>query len=251
MTTPTSELDRLDQAPEAQRGDFVRFAKVDLRADRVAMEPGFQDPAARRVVPFDPATHSPNDAIDALHTTTTPVNPRHQLIERRMFIPSPEFDLLRESLHALGKHLRDLDGAYAQVRWKADRRLGKYTDRQGNERERTAMVVDRLFADVRECQAAADAFYAERRGGGPAGEGATPPPPAPAGATTTDGASADAVERQTLLAFLPALARGKTRAQFFEALAADARFGRHFGPGDPDVLAVLDQLGIPASASGA
>lgn len=251
MTTPTSEFDRFDQAPESQRGELVRFAQIKLRADRVFMEPGIQDPAARRVVTFDPATHNPNEAIDALHVTTTPLNPRYQIIERRMFIPSVEFDMLRESLHVHNLHLRDLDDAYAQVRWTSDRRLGKYTDRNGTERERTAMVVDYIFISIQECQAAADAFYAERRGGTPAA-GTTPPAPPPSaaadpnnGAMGADGwTDTERAERGVLLAFLPAIAKDKDYAGFVAALAADARLSRYFKPTDPDVVEILTRLGL-------
>lgn len=247
MTNPASDFDRLDEAPPYERGELVRFAKTAIRLGKVAFEPGLADPTAKRKVTYDPGVHTPDQAIDALTVTVEPLNPRYQIIEREYLVPGVEWDILRESLRARDLHLRDLDGAYVQARWTTDRRLGKYTDRNGTERDRTALVVDQTFATAQECQAAADAFYAERRGGAPTGATAAPPPAPSTQPATVDQTTADVVERGTLLAFLPALAKGKTRAQFFEAIAADARFRRHFGPTDPDVLAVLERAGVPAA----
>jgi hypothetical protein len=241
MTTPSDPFDRLDQAPTFERGDLVRFARIDLQVDKVAFEPGLQDPTAKRKVRYDPAVHTPDQGIDALTLVVTPVNPRHQIITRQMLAPGVEFDVFRDSVRRLGLPLRDLDGTYAQVRWTADRRLGKYTARDGTERDRTAPVVECIFPTAEECQAAADAFFAGRRGGG-SSEGAAAAAPVPVAAGPDGWTDAQRAERAALLPFLPAIARGKNRAQFLEALAADVRLGRLFRPTDPEVTAIADTL---------
>jgi hypothetical protein len=156
-------------------------------------------------------------------------------------VPGVEFDVLRDSLRPLGLHLRDLDGIFAQVRWTADRRLGKYTARDGVERDRTAMVIERTFATAEECEAAADAFFAGRRGGG-SSEGAAAASPVPVAAGPDGWTDAERAERAALLPFLPAIARGKNRAEFLNTLATDVRLSRLLRPTDPEVTAIADTL---------
>lgn len=252
MTTPTTDLDRLDEIPASQAGELNRFVRTTVHVGRIVLEPGLTNPTAKRRVAYDPDRHTPDQAIDTLDVTATPLNPRFQVIERSMFARSPEFDVFRESVHALNLKLRDLDGAFCHIRFVPDRRLGKYTDRNGNERERTALTIVSTFPTAEACEAAAEAFFAERRGGASAvapEEGATQTPPV-ASAPDPRGADgwtdAERTERATLIAFLPSFAQGAAdRGAVFAKLAPDPRLARYFRPTDADVVAVLDRLGIP------
>lgn len=247
--TPPNELDQIQDAPPAPRGPLNRFGRLDVAVVKRAFEP---DPAGgkMRKVAFDPATHTPDMERAAAVFTITPLEARFQLIEREVLVGSKEFEITKEHLAAENLRLSEINGKYVHVAWEPDEaRLGTHVGRDGQQRPSTALVVKAVFPDEAACCAAADAFFRGGRGGESFEGGASAAPPAVAGPVGADGwTDAERTERSTLLAFLPVIGAGKDYAGFVAALQADARFARYCKPDDPDVVAVLEKLGITAPA---
>ena len=126
-----NDLDRLNDAPAADRGPLNRFGRLDLTTAQRAFEPDAGTGKMRKVS-FDPAVHPADMARDAMLEALTPINPAYPVIEREVLIPSKEFDLTRESLHALQLRLTDINGRYVHVAWEPNEaRLGTHIGRDG------------------------------------------------------------------------------------------------------------------------
>jgi hypothetical protein len=248
---PKDELDRLQDAAPARRGELHRFGAFDVTVLKRAFEP---DPngGKMRKVSFDPLVHTPDMERTAMLFTITPVDPRYPPIEREVLHDSREFGVTREQLAARGLRLSEINGKFVHVAWQPNEaRLGTHVGRDGVRRPSTALVVEEVFGDEDACRRAAEAFF--RRGGDvPSSEGADAPAAPPVATDAAVGADgwtdAERTERATLLAFLPAIAQGKDYAAFVAALGADARLARFFKPGDPDVAAVMAKAGIAPGA---
>lgn len=135
------------------------------------------------------------------------------------------------SIRQLGLSLRDLKGKCVKLTRKPTGE--QYTNKAGETKDRTAIVFLEIYPDRTACQAAADAFFAERGSGN--GNNSTQTQ-----ATATPGqADTSAQERQFAAQSLPLLwdASGKNVQAFLGMLKANPMISKFFDAGSPEVRA--------------
>ncbi len=155
-------------------------------------------------VAFDPNTHSQDQRRTAIDITIYPIPEQNvtYTVSRSMVAESREWaGMVLPSIKALGLSLRELHGRFVHVSTKG---LGStYTNAQGERKERTTLVFDKIFANEADCKQ-------DYLMGGLQQTQSSPAAQAPAG---SNGNGVDK-EKQTAASFLKAVVtnacRGKT-----------------------------------------
>lgn len=159
------------------------------------------------------------------------------LIEQECLHFEPEWiDHTMPSLKQVGVDLRALKGKYCQVRREPTGR--QYQNKQGETRDRTAIVFQQLFGTRDACQAAADAFFAQR------GIGQSAPLNGATGMPQADLPQDLGMppEQQFALNSLPALlkASGNDTAKFVELIRQNPLINKYYPPEHPHVRALIN-----------
>lgn len=165
-----------------------------------------------------------------------PGSPNQHDTVREMLAESREWaEIVKPSLGAVGHNLRSVNGVYVQAELVPTGR--KYTNSRGETKDATTVKFVRVFGSPDECQRAADAFFAARRGSAN-GNGAHS---SGAHATTTPTPSQNDAERETARLFLPALWRlaGNDPVKFDEQLRANQLVARYFTIDSPEAQEVM------------
>ncbi len=178
-------------------------------------------------VPFDPAQHK--QKFTAIDLSIQPLAGSKATfpVERKMIAESKEWaSVILPSIKALGKTPKEMHAAYVQVEIVPTGE--KYTDKNGETKEKTTPRFVKVFATEAECLAASEEMF------GSNGNGTTHTEPAQ---PTTNGNA----EREVALKFLPALATqaGKDPLKLAELIAANSLVGKYFTINSPEVIAVL------------
>jgi hypothetical protein len=193
-------------------------------------------------IPFDAVIHSADRRCTAIDIAIQPLpgakftNPT----ERGMIAESREWSqIVKPSLRALNIDLRAINQRYVRVELVPTGQ--KYTNSNGETKDRTTVKFVAVYGSEGECQAAADAFFASRGSAdGTNGASATASASQPNG-NGGNGSGANVKERETASKFLPALwnASGKDVTKFAQSLASNPLTGRHFTLDSPEVIALI------------
>ena len=186
-------------------------------------------------VPFDPNQHDQDKRVTAITLTINPLaSSRAQFpIERELIAESKEWaQITKPGLRELNTDLRAINGKWAQVELVPTGQ--KYTNKNGETKERTAIKFLAIFNTEDECQKASDAFWATR-GNGNGSTAATQPTPNGNGNGQSD------AERMTAQKFLAPLwaASGKDMNKFAQSLANNPLTSKYFDLNSPEVLSVV------------
>ena len=185
-------------------------------------------------VPFDPNAHPQDRRRTAVDFHIFPVSDNVRFpIKRDLIAESREWvQITKPSITALGLDLRQLQDRYVQIELVPN---GTYTDKNGQEKQLTALKFVKVFISETECRQAADAFFTRHDGSEPSGT--TSAEPAQNGSTAAD------PQRATLAKFLPTLwaACGKDPHKFGEKLLSDPTLSRYFKLTDPEVIDLVSK----------
>jgi len=184
-------------------------------------------------VPFDPNQHDQDKRVTAITLTINPLpgSKAQYAVERELIAESKEWaQITKPSLRGLNTDLRAINGKWAQVELVPTGQ--KYTNKNGETKERTAIKFLAVFNTEDECQQASDAFWATRGNGND---------PATTPAANGNGNGQSDAERLTAQKFLAPLwvASGKDMNKFAQALASNPLTSKYFDLNSPEVLAVV------------
>lgn len=190
-------------------------------------------------IPFDAGIHAAERRCTAIDFAIQPLpgakftNPT----ERGMIAESKEWSqIVKPSLRAHNIDLRAINQRYVRVELVPTGQ--KYTNSNGETKDRTTVKFVAMYGSEGECQAAADAFFASR-GSGAGTNGAS----ATANATQPNGNGANGKERETASKFLPALwnASGKDVTKFAQSLASNPLTSKYFTIDSKEVIDLISQ----------
>jgi hypothetical protein len=240
------------------------YGRLTLSGRHVVFQKGA--PGGKR--DFDPEQDPEDAKRRALTVKVEPVSERVTNPYEREFVTStPEGDLFRDSVVALGQDVPGLQGAYVRLDIVEDPRLGTYPDRTtGATRTRTAGLVREVFPDEVTCRSASEARYT--RGGTSPGNGgswanlgiggspSSPAAPAPVNAGKPLAPEAvpgvgKGLDRGTAAKFFPGVWQraGGDPDKFLAEMAENKVMARHFDPSSPEVLEFLTKMGHPEFAA--
>ncbi len=195
-------------------------------------------------VPYDSTQHKRRFTAIDLVISPLPNSPAQFSVERKMIAESNEWaGIVLPSLKAITSDpqlLRHINNRWVQIDQVPSG--GKYTNKAGEEKERTTVKFLAIYDSEEACQAAADAFWAARRQSEEAeGEeaptvGTPPAQPAAAAAAPVNGG-----ERETAKKFLPALwaASGRDPEKFAAKIASMPLVAKYFDISSAEVVAVI------------
>lgn len=229
-TTPTSEYDPFDAAMTAEPlklGPKTVFGEMEIDTWPCILVKGTGK------VQFDPMQHDTDQRRTAIDLRLIPTKGEFNY-ERNLIAESNEWaKIVLPSLKALGTDLRSLNGRFVEALLVPTGQT--YEDKNtGEKKDRTTFKFIRVFGEMDECFAAADEFFASRRGG----NGSSQAAPAPAPASTEP---ATLMEKDTALKFLQPLwsACKGDRARFLQQLAGNSLLNKHFNETSPEVTALF------------
>jgi len=182
-------------------------------------------------VPFDEGQHQPEQKRTSVSISILPLpsSPLHWETKRDMLAESKEWaSIVRQSLRDCGTDLRSVNGKWASIELV---KVGTYTNKAGEEKDRTAIKFLAIYPSEAACEAASVVSWH--------GETAAPQTPLPKPAPAASGLS-----RENAAKFLPALwkSSGEDPAKFADLLAKNTAIGHHFDLSSPEVLALV---GLP------
>lgn len=180
-------------------------------------------------VGFNPQIHSADQRRLAITLSIQPLARPDGTVgkpyERNLIAESKEWaNVTKVSLTKISSSLKAANGKYVQV--KLVPTGGKFTGKDGAQRDETAFSFEAIYDSVEACQQAASTAG---RGDGAAAQPTVPPPP-----------DANA-ERELALSFLPALwnSASKDRAQMEKFLTNNSIVNKHFQIDSPEVVAIM------------
>ena len=244
MTDLATMWDEADKKAAEQRATrpMSFYGLLEMSGRKVVLERGA--PQGKR--DFDPQMDDPDQERLAIRITVHPVSERAtRNFEREFLSNSPEADLFKQSVQALGMRPQEVMNKYVRVDLVEDPRLGTFPDRTtGATRTRSTGLVREVFPDEQTCREASDARYATGRAT-PANTAADwgeavsrAPAPAPA---ATNGNAPVAMARDTAAHFLPGLLKscGGDPERFLQALSTNKLLAQHFDADSPEVQKLL------------
>jgi hypothetical protein len=223
----TQILDPFDAATEAGERQPVYFGKLDVTASFVALIKGqgkvvwheglgIEQRRTEIAIRLNP--------IDAMNLT--------RMVERSIIAESREWArIVWASLRDLGvRNAREINGKWAKVELVESGR--SWVNREGQTVKDTTFKFLALYNTQAECEAAWEAENGGSVAHSPASNGA---------AASNGNSSAENVERDTALQFLPALVAqaGGDRAKLAQLLAGMPLISKHFTVDSPEVQQLL------------
>lgn len=247
MTDLATMWDEADKRAAEQRATrpMSFYGKLEMAGRKVVLEKGA--PMGKR--DFDPQMDDPDAERLAIRITVHPVSERAtRNFEREFLSNSPEADLFKQSVQALGMRPQEVMDKYVRVDLVEDPRLGTFQDRTtGASRTRSTGLVREVFPDEQTCREASDARYAPSGRAtpaghagdwgvvtGPSGAAVTGPPASEPGAPVK-------MARETAAHFLPGLLKscGGDPERFLQALSTNKLLAQHFDADSPEVQTLL------------
>lgn len=175
---------------------------------------------------FDPHQHSMDQRRTAIKIVIVPTKGDFNVETDTISTGKDWLKHTLPSLRTLNLDLRTLQGKYVQVKKVSTGE--KYTNKSGEEKERTAMVVVAVYPDRAACLAAAEAHFAAYTNA-QAGD-------APVAAAEP---AVNEAEKATAAQSLPLLwaASGKNVQAFLAMVNSNAIISKHFPPDSPEITA--------------
>ena len=249
MTDLATMWDEADKKAAEQRANrpMSFYGKLEMAGRKVVLEKGA--PMGKR--DFDPQMDDPDAERLAIRITVHPVSERAtRNFEREFLSNSPEADLFKQSVQALGMRPQEVMNQYVRVDLVEDPRLGTFQDRTtGAPRTRSTGLVREVFPDEQTCREASDARYAPSGRATPAGHAGdwgvalagSGSADAPAKNTAPGTEAPVKMARETAAHFLPGLLKscGGDPERFLQALSTNKLLAQHFDADSPEVRTLL------------
>jgi len=225
VTTQNGTRDAYDDAMDAEYTprSNTYFGEAGVDVWHCVLEKG------RGKVEFDPAIHAQDRRCTAIKVSIDAFK-RDQttfLLEREMIAESKEWaNFVKPSLRALNTDLRALNGKWVQVQTVPTGQ--KYTNKSGEEKDRTTIKFIAVYPSEAECFAAMDAHFNSN----------TEPAFAPVNAPPSNGNGAERETAKKFLAPLWKTANGDI-VRYEELLKKMSPVNKYFTIQSPEVLEVM------------